>query len=235
MFVLREHYEPEIAYVESALAPGMVVIDGGANLGIYTVLASRVVGDSGCVLAFEPGETSFRSLQNNVALNGAHNVRTFKRALSNVSGRARLYHSGGGLVSYSIFPEDGSAGEFEEIETTTIDDTLAAERIDRVDFLKLDVEGAEELALRGAEQLLSRVHPIVMFEMQPGAPTPGDAAHSGAWALLERIGYELYAVADDHTLLPLAAPRAGNNLALPKVGDVLSHAAIKFRLRQIDG
>ena len=220
VFVLREQYETEIAYVERVLRTGMVMIDGGANLGIYTILASRLVGSSGRVLAFEPGDKSFRSLVENIALNQAENVRAFKRALADTSGAARLYHSGGGLVSYSLLPDGGSKTPFEEIETTTIDDALAMERIERVDLLKLDVEGAEELALRGAEQLLARARPMVLFELQPAAPIAAGMRHDGAWTLLERHGYELFGVLEGGALVPRAAPCIGNNLALPRNGEV---------------
>jgi FkbM family methyltransferase len=215
VFVLRERYEPELEYLESTLCPGMVMIDGGANLGIYTVLASASVGEKGVVLAFEPGETSYRSLEENIALNGAWNVRPFKRALADVTGSRRLYHTRGGLVGYSLTTDEGPATPFEEVQTTTIDETLAAERIDRVDLLKLDVEGAEELALQGAAQLLDRARPVVLFEMAPFVPITAGMRYDGAWGLLERRGYRLFEVAEDGELIPRTAPRVGNNLALP--------------------
>src|SRR5437588_7513885 len=81
VFVLREEYEPELRWLERALGDGMVVIDGGANLGIYTMLASRLVGESGTVLSFEPGPGSFDRLAHNVALNHASNVDAMNEAL----------------------------------------------------------------------------------------------------------------------------------------------------------
>jgi FkbM family methyltransferase len=215
VFVLREWYEPELRYLESTLSAGMVVIDGGANLGIYTVLASALVGDEGLVLSFEPGETSFRNLEQNIALNGAQNVRPFKLALADTSGTRRLYHTRGGPVGYSLSTDEGVMTPYEIVQTTTIDDTLAAQGIDRVDVLKLDVEGAEELALVGAGRLLESSRPIVLFEMQPHAPIASGLQYDGAWTLLRRLGYTLFTVSDDGELVPGASPRIGNNLALP--------------------
>ena len=215
VFVLREHYEPELGYLEATLRPGMVVIDGGANLGIYTLLASALVGEEGVVLAFEPGETSYRSLQENIALNGARNVRAFKRALAEAGGTSRLYHTRGGLVGYSLTTDEGPATVYEDVQTTTIDEALAEARIDRVDLLKLDVEGSEELALRGAARLLDRARPTVLFEMAPFVPITAGMRHDGAWGLLERRGYRLFEVTDHGALIPRSAPRVGNNLAVP--------------------
>ena len=66
IFTLREHYEPELAYLEKVLSAGKTFVDVGASFGIYTVAASRMVGDTGRVLAFEPSVQSFPILQKNI-------------------------------------------------------------------------------------------------------------------------------------------------------------------------
>jgi FkbM family methyltransferase len=214
IYVLREDYEPEFAFFQSQLSQGMVVIDGGANLGIYTVVASKLVGENGKVLSFEPGAIPFQELQANVALNNATNVSTFQAALSDHSGSARLYQSPAGLVAAHLAfhgDSDAAADEYEEVPVRTLDEVLNSEGIDKVDMLKLDVEGVEELALRGARSLFSRSKPLVICEMW----VKESGQRVGPWRFLSDLGYRFYEIDPDGELRPSDSPRHGNNVALP--------------------
>jgi FkbM family methyltransferase len=165
------------------------------------------------VLSFEPAGVPFSDLQANIRLNAASNVKAYRAALSDHAGSEPLYESAAGLVgSHLAFGSDGDGeGAHEYVPVTTIDDVLAAEGLERVDVLKLDVEGAEELALRGAAALFSRTKPLVLFEAWVGA----GEARDGAWRLLSSLGYAFYSVAPGGELRPQASPRHGNNIALP--------------------
>jgi FkbM family methyltransferase len=192
----------------------MVVIDGGANLGIYTVVASKLVGENGKVLSFEPSAVSFQELQVNVALNNAANVRTFQAALSDHSGSAHLYRSPAGLVAAHLAfhgDSDAAADEYEEVPVRTLDEVLDLEGIDKVDVLKLDVEGVEELVLRGAQSLFARAKPLVICEMW----VKESGQRVGPWRLLTDHGYRFYRVDQSGELVPSDSPHHGNNVALP--------------------
>jgi FkbM family methyltransferase len=215
-FILRERYEPEVGFLEKALRPGDVFVDGGANLGIYTVLASNLVGPSGKVLSFEPGAVTFERLQQSIDANPVQNVHAHMAALSDKVGEAPLYHSQDHFVSYSL-ATDETAADSEMVQTLTIDEALAQDGLERLDFLKLDVEGAEELALRGAQKSIESWHPLVMFESEVVPGAPGDEGHEpdGAWRFLEERGYTLGIVGADGRLAPAEQPRLGNNIAVP--------------------
>src|SRR5258708_30476969 len=88
IYALREYYEPELAYLERILLTGKVFIDVGANFGVYTLVASKLVGPSGKVISVEPTAQSFAILGRNVALNVSTNVRAFQLALTQAKGRA---------------------------------------------------------------------------------------------------------------------------------------------------
>src|SRR5882724_8143015 len=92
VFAFRECYEPELEYLRSLLFPGATFVDVGANLGIYTLVASRIVGHSGRVIAFEPSSQSFSLLKANITLNGFTNVQVYPAAVSDKTGKAFLYH-----------------------------------------------------------------------------------------------------------------------------------------------
>jgi FkbM family methyltransferase len=215
-FILRERYEPEIGFLEKALRPGDVFVDGGANLGIYTVLASNLVGETGRVLSFEPGAVTFDRLQQSIDANPVKNVHAHMAALSDKVGQAALYHSQDHFVSYSLAPDEAAA-DSEMVETLTIDEAIARDGLERLDFLKLDVEGAEELALRGAQKSIELWHPLVLFESEVVPEAPAGEGHEGdgAWRFLEERGYTLGVVDADGNLGPAAQPRLGNNIAVP--------------------
>jgi FkbM family methyltransferase len=188
-FVLRTWAEPELRYLHLLLRKGGAFIDCGANIGIYTTYAAGIVGPTGTVIAIEPGEMSYSRLKRNVELNAFAQVKLVKMAISDRKSVARLYHADGGPVSFSLVPKAGT--EFEEVETTTIDALVAEAGIQRLDCIKLDVEGVEILALQGARDSICRMRPAVIFERTSAgsrrAGILGEVPH-----FLTSFGYRLY-------------------------------------------
>ena len=215
-YLFREHYEPELMLLERFLKPGMVFVDGGANTGVFAFTAARLVGPTGRVLAFEPGSACFAALTQSRALNQFEHLRLVNKALSNQSGTARLYHCMGQENAFSLGAENGAT--FDEISTTTLDEIAQAEQLPRVDFIKLDVEGAEELVLRGAKQVLEHSRPMVLFEVNPEASQRLKLAHDGACQLLRELGYQLFSLDDRAELMPATTlpEHCGNLLAIPQ-------------------
>jgi FkbM family methyltransferase len=216
IFITREDYEPELAYLENLLSPGDVFVDGGANFGIYTVVAASLVGSSGRVLSFEPGEASFAILQKNIDINQFDNVTAFQAGLSDREGTARFYHIENAPNSYSLGAEATSTNNFEEIVTTTLDRVLETEKLDRLDALKLDVEGAEEMVLRGSQSTLEQYRPIVLFEISESATQRLGLKKDGAWQFLQQLGYSFFTIRDRTDLVELETPKLGNNIAIHK-------------------
>lgn len=214
IYVFGTDYESELTYLGSVLSAGMVAVDAGANVGVYSTVCSRLVGSSGKVLSFEPAESAFKLLERNVRLNKGRNTKTFRFALSDRAGTARLYHHPDASRN-SLGQNVGMQGTFEEVPTTTLDNVLDREDIARIDFLKIDVEGAEELVLRGAMKLLLKCRPIILFEVNPAAAGKLGLGGQGAWDLLAQRGYEFFAMAGIGELKPAASiPEGGNVLAI---------------------
>ena len=216
-FLFREDYEPELMLLEQYLKPGMVFVDGGANTGVFSSTAARLVGPQGRVLAFEPGASCYAALRQSQSLNSFSQMKIYNQALSDRSGTARLYHCLGQENSFSLGADASAA--FEEITTGTLDEIATREQLARVDFIKLDVEGAEELVLRGADNVLDQWRPIVLFEVNREAAQRLNLSAGGACQLLRDYGYELFSLDDDLRLMPAAElPDAVRNLlAIPKV------------------
>jgi FkbM family methyltransferase len=142
--------------LQQVIKPGMVVVDAGAHVGYYTLLAARHVAPAGKVYAFEPAPANFDLLLRNIQRNEYANVVAVNAALSKGAGQATLYLTGLDNGRHSLFrhglPQQGSV----VVQTTTLDAFLEAEGWPRVDLVKVDVEGAEADVLKGMEQLLRK-------------------------------------------------------------------------------
>ena len=166
----------------SLLRPGDVFFDVGAHVGFYTLLAAMCVGKAGKVIAFEPLPRKLRFLRRHVEINRLSNVQIMPAAVSDTSGLGRL-KIGGNSYTNSLTGEGG--GEDLEVETVALDDLTARLRVPEPDCIKLDIEGAEELALFGARRLLRETRPVVLLA------THGDHLTKSCRAVLERLDYRI--------------------------------------------
>lgn len=213
IFVFRENYEAELALLECALSPGKTFVDVGANLGIYALVASRIVGPSGRVIAFEPSQQSFLLLKENVALNSFANVQIYPAAVSDRTGKAFLYH-GADPSQSSLGKDPCLKSKGEEVVTQSLDNALSQASVECVDLIKMDVEGAEELVVRGANKVISSYKPTIIFEVNQEATARLGLSSRGAWDLLESLGYKFFRVRGDGVHEANSLPILGNIVAI---------------------
>jgi len=141
----------------------MTVVDGGAHLGLYTVLGARGVGSGGRVLAFEPDPYNLRALEANT--HGLPNVVVSAKALAEGRDEA-TFHRSSGTIGSSLLPRNSVIGA-ETVQLTSIDDELAGIEL-RSLLIKLNVEGAEPRVLEGARETLRRCEDTTLFvEISP--------------------------------------------------------------------
>jgi FkbM family methyltransferase len=158
-FIQRQIYlgtfEPyETRLVKKHLRPGMTFVDVGANVGYYTALAAmQVAGSGGRVIAFEPSPYAFDKLNSMVLKNKLEQVTAVRAGLSDKAGRGRLY-LGVGFKNHSptMVAHDNAA--VTEITVLSLDDEVERLGIERIDLIKIDVEGHEPKVLAGAKRLL---------------------------------------------------------------------------------
>jgi FkbM family methyltransferase len=171
----------EAAQFAESIRPGMTVLDIGANIGYYTLLAARGVGPSGRVYAFEPDARSRSGLERNLRLNQMGNVTVIPKAVSDTAGRQPLYLSDSAAKSgLSRSMAEDSVVDTTIVDTVRIDDLLEGAR---VDVVKMDIEGHEPAALRGMRETLERSPDLRLFlEFSPVALRAAgtDAASFGA-------------------------------------------------------
>jgi FkbM family methyltransferase len=168
-WLLRGKYERHTRTLfEQAVKPGMHVLDIGAHVGYFTLLAARAVGPTGRVSAFEPDPSNYRFLCHNVALNGMEEVVTaVRKAVAEASG-SRPFFVDERNSACSALSKAGRSGDAMAVECTAVDDFV--EPGEGIDVVKLDVEGGELDALRGMRRTLADAARVVMFvECNPSA------------------------------------------------------------------
>jgi FkbM family methyltransferase len=194
----QRRYESDVTWVYPyLLRPGDRVVDGGAHIGYLTLLASRCVGRSGEVHAFEPVPRTFAALEENVKLNAVKNVRLNRMALAAQAGELELEvpidPDGEGLLAWGATSIQLRRGPIERAPAQTLDAYARANRIDRITLLKLDLEGAELEALRGMDKLLgaARIRYIVC-ELNTFLADAQGQSYDATRAHCERFGYLAY-------------------------------------------
>jgi len=164
---INETYEEyETSVVKKFIKKGDVVLDVGANIGYYTLIFAKLVGDKGKVFAFEPDPDNFNLLKKNVAINGYKNVILIPKAVSSKSERVRLNIDNENKSGHSIIQTDRNQ-EYIEIDSICLDDYFV-DYDGKVNFVKMDIEGFEGEAIRGMTSILRNSDKIgIMMEFFP--------------------------------------------------------------------
>jgi FkbM family methyltransferase len=193
--------EPAAQAMRALLHPGDAMIDAGANIGLFTVLAAACVGPGGRVIACEPSKSTMDLLRQNVDRNGFEWVELREVALAERPGRLEMqvFEPGSGFSSFA--PADSSRARTVEVEVTTLDQ-VAGELLDRTRVVKLDVEGAELRALQGASALFDRARPDFIVEVEPEHLARQGSSPADVQALFDDAGYVAYEIAE-RGLLPI--------------------------------
>lgn len=168
---------------------GMQVVDIGANIGLYTLLFAKLVGNAGRVFAFEPEPSLFSALCDNCATNNVLNVFPFQIAAGDSNGRAKfqrsIFNSGDNRLG-----ETKIDGKPIEVEVARLDDLLP---VRNVQFIKLDVQGHELAALNGMQEVIASSPDVrVFFEFSPGGLQAANTPPETLLNFFRERGFQLY-------------------------------------------
>jgi FkbM family methyltransferase len=207
-----------------------VAYDVGANAGYFTLLMSA---HAKRVYAFEPVRETFGALTSNVNRNRLQNVVAVPVALGEERGtmQMRIYSSSGSNSLYVVVPDDAIVTQvgYEDVEVRTIDELVERGEVEPPDVIKIDVEGAEGMVLRGAQVTLARARPVILAEHN--ARPEFVATRTNLLDELQRADYALFGLtdegedfrgarlSDDHALHPLGSfplDQVANVLAVPR-------------------
>lgn len=183
----------QTALLSSFLHPGDTFIDVGANIGWYILIASRIVGTKGRVIAFEPAPSSFELLRHNANLNHCGNTILEPKALSNKGGEFPLYLGATNKGHNSIL-KTSETRQSVVVEAVTLDEYLGNDE-GEIALIKIDTEGAEGFVLAGMEQTL-RNHPrtVIIMEFYPTLIRQAGFDPAGLLGRFHHAGYEIQAI-----------------------------------------
>jgi FkbM family methyltransferase len=188
-------YEPvSFAMVSEHLTAGATFIDVGANIGYYSLKAAPLVGAAGHVIAIEPNPEVLQELRVNLAASGAKVVAVAPVACSDVEGELELYvapgaNTGETSLSKANASQLGPVTHTYKVRARPLDDIVRESGVARVDAIKIDVEGAEYLVLKGAQRTLDLFHPMLLVEVtEPGLRGMGTSS-AQLRELLRGYGY----------------------------------------------
>jgi FkbM family methyltransferase len=213
--------EAEMAFVQRLLRPGMTVVDAGAHHGLYTLLASKRVGRGGRVIAFEPSPRARKRLQRHLRVNRCGNVVVQSCALGDEHREANLFLVEGRedwCSSLQAPQVDGRTVKV-RVQVERVDNVLEKLGVARVDFIKLDVEGAELSFLQGAKATLATSRPVILAEVQDLRTRPWGYAASEIIDFLAGENYCWFALTANSDLQPISTRLStydGNLVALPE-------------------
>ena len=177
----RGSYEKHLSdYIarHRVFSEGDVALDIGANIGWYSLLLNKLMPKKSSIIAFEPDPLNYELLTNNITLNRASNVTAVNCALSDKKEIKKLYqYASKNLGRHSLL--DINEGDYVEVQAFVLDDYLKENNIplDKIKFIKIDIEGYEYFALRGAGEVLSKVDCLISEfvpgHMEKGGVEPG--------------------------------------------------------------
>lgn len=177
----------------SSVVKGMVILDIGANIGDTAFNFCKYTGATGMVYAFEPVDTTFNKLRKNASLNNFQNIQIFNVALSDkkeelVFGYSWNQNSSAILMRKSVSETNSNMGKATAI---SLDEFLAENKINKVDFIKLDVEGFEKFVLTGASKTLTEFKPILYVEVSDSTLKKNNSSAKDLIELIVNYGYYL--------------------------------------------
>ena len=200
-----EPFETEVFMRE--VKYGDVVLDIGANMGYYTLLASKIIGNNAKIYAFEPDPGNFSLLKKNMKANNIKNVVLEQKAVSNETGKIKLYSCSDNKGDHRIYDSHDGRRAL-DIRAVSMDDYFKDYK-GVINFIKMDIQGAEIGALQGMQALLAKNKPLKMItEYWPNGLRRFGADHEGYLKMILACGFEMFEISEENkTLESTTIPR----------------------------
>ncbi len=185
----------EIQLIQQLVQPGNHILDIGANIGFYGSLLSKLVGEHGKVYCFEPNQENYKRLLNNTSQ--LKNVTCFNIAVSDKGENLKLYTSKLLNVDHRSYPVE-NYDKVEEIEANSIDNLIGLKLIEKVDFIKIDIQGYELNAFKGMQKLLDN-HPNIKIitEYWPHGIKRADSSSLALFDFFQNLGFDFQLISEN--------------------------------------
>ncbi len=162
--VFKTHEPLVTNLLNKTLKPGMTCIDIGGNIGYYVLQECSIIGKNGRVIAFEPSPRNFNFLNENLKINNISNVESFNFAIGDMSGQKKFLLTEASNSSHIV---DDSFEDYDTISVKmmTLDEFLIENNVEKIDFLRMDIEGSEVEAYAGMKQTIKKFKPSILMEV----------------------------------------------------------------------
>ncbi len=200
LYFLDAYEDSELLFMKHILKDGSVFIDIGANIGLYSLVASKIVKKNGSIYAFEPYPKNREAFNENIALNNFKNIVVENFAIAEKEGEIALFYNMDnanlGMVSAYVTDLDNAV----KVKTISLDNYVKNQHITKIDFIKLDIEGGEYTALLGMQEVLTNLSPILMIEILEYVPFTKNTNQDKIVSFLEKFGYQKWFISENGTL-----------------------------------
>ncbi len=216
LYFLEEYENPELQFVEKSLKKGDVFIDIGANIGLYTLVASKLVGENGKVIAFEPLMQSYHSLKKNVSINSRKNIVLENLAIAEMNTQIDIFYNrkAANLGMASSYLNEYS--DSHEANAVSIDLYLKKHPLTSIELIKIDIEGGEYSALVGMKDTLINYTPKLLLEIDEDILSFTPYSERDILDYLENLGYKKHFIDDNGDLTKTEKNKKRKNYAFIK-------------------
>jgi len=203
--VLNKVWEySESEFFKKLITKGMNIIDIGANIGYFSILFSKLTGDSGKVFSFEPEPNNFQFLLKNIQANNSSNIIPFNKAVSNYDGKINLFLSRSNIGDHRMinFNSDREVRNRIEIESVKLDTAIPKDQ--KIDLIKMDIQGSEMKAIDGMKRILGENNKMVLVtEFWPYAIKQSGYEPEDFFNVLNTYGFKIYTL-EGSSKIPVA-------------------------------
>jgi FkbM family methyltransferase len=201
-----QSYEPETSlFFECVLNAGDYIVDIGAHIGYFSILASKIVGENGTIFSFEPERNNYDQFRQNIELNDLKNIRTFNLALSSEDREGELFvnsdndggHALWDVSKHSACEKSRKYRLKQPVGVSMLDTILQAESVTKIKLIKIDTEGAEHNILRGAQKIIETCRvPFIICEINRTGLEHMGTDEDNFRVFMQDLGYETYLLQD---------------------------------------
>ena len=197
------YFDPRgIRYIKNQLYEGEVFVDIGANVGAYSLIASKFVGRTGKVIAFEPASKCFLRLSKNISMNGLTNIIPERKVVLDKNTQIELFISNkNNMGMSSIYHHSKESGISEKVEAVSLDEYVEKKSIAHISLIKIDIEGSEMFALRGMRKIIEKFRPRILIELKEETLADSGYRVKDIEQYLFNSGYEKYIIDEQGNVL----------------------------------
>jgi FkbM family methyltransferase len=190
-----DYEQDNFEFVKSNVKPGDVVLDIGGHIGLMAVLFGKIVKENGKVFSFEPTPGSYLNLRETIRINKMNKiVSPLNMAVTERSGPVDFFISDNIVdVANTLTPyEKNKELKVIKVEATSIDDFVIKHKLNKINFIKIDAEGAELKVLKGGSQTISQLKPKINLALHPEAIIANNDSLSAIYDYINELGYYIY-------------------------------------------